>query len=72
MPGEPVDIEELVKKWAWQMFDITKSKEQGKIPRESLDMTINWKRVRIVHDEPAYDGSQKPQTPKSQVYRFHG
>ncbi len=66
MAAATVDLEDLVKKWAWQMFDITKTKEQSKIPRDCLMMTISWKKVRFVHTKPEYDETQKPASPKSQ------
>lgn len=59
-PAEIFDLEEIVRNWAMQMFDLTKTRDQAKIPKEHLQFTISWKRVKFVHKEPEY-----PETPKS-------
>jgi len=48
------DIEEIVRKWAWQSFDFTKSKDQARIPKEFLHMSINWKHVKFDCEHPDY------------------
>ena len=67
MSSDVQDIEDIVRAWAWEMYDVTKSKEQSKIPRDCLDMTISWKKVRFEHGEPEYTEKDKPPVPKSQV-----
>jgi hypothetical protein len=67
-----VDLDELVKKWATQMFEYTKSKDHARIPKEHLAFNVDWKRVRFVHHEPEYIDKRKSATPKSQIlYRTH-
>lgn len=67
-----IDLEELVKRWAVQMFDYTKNKEQARIPKEHLVFNVDWRRVRFVHHEPQFVDQIKPPTPKSQVlFRTH-
>lgn len=65
-----IDIEELVKRWADQMFDYTKNKEQAQIPKEHLDFNVDWRRVRFVHHEPEFVDQTKPPAPKSQVLHY--
>uniref|UniRef100_A0A915J078 Vitellogenin n=1 Tax=Romanomermis culicivorax TaxID=13658 RepID=A0A915J078_ROMCU len=56
IPGENVvDLEEIVKVWAQEVFDISKTKEQTRIPKEMLQYNINWKYVKFHFDEPHYD-----------------
>jgi len=62
-----VDLEELVKRWAVQMFDYTKNKEQARIPKEHLVFNVDWRRVRFVHHDPQFVDQTKPPAPKSQV-----
>ena len=62
-----IDLEELVKRWAVQMFDYTKSKEQARIPKEHLVFSVDWRRVRFLHHEPVFVDQTKPPAPKSQV-----
>lgn len=40
--------------WAKEMFRFTKTKEQGKIEKECLEFTINWKHVAFEFDSPDY------------------
>ena len=63
----PTDLEDLVTKWAWEMFDYTKTKEQAKIPRDNLQMTVNWKHVRFSHHDPFFEEIAKPKAPKAQT-----
>ena len=67
MASSPVDLEAIVIDWAKKMFDVTKSKEQGKINRDALQYTVNWKFTRTHHSEPEYSDVTKPADPKSQV-----
>ena len=62
-----IDLEEMVKRWAVQMFDYTKNKEQTRIPREHLVFNVDWRRVRFVHHDPQFVDQSKPPAPKSQV-----
>ena len=62
-----IDLEELVKRWATQMFEYTKNKEQARIPKEHLVFNVDWRRVRFVHHDPEFVDQTKPPTPKSQV-----
>jgi len=62
-----IDLEELVKRWAVQMFDYTKNKEQARIPKEHLVFNVDWRRVRFVHHDPEFVDQTKPPAPKSQV-----
>lgn len=67
-----VDLEELVERWALQMFDYTKNKEQARIPKEHLVFNMDWRRVRFVHHDPQFVDQTKPPAPKSQVlFRTH-
>lgn len=50
-----VDLEEIVKHWARDVFDITKSNQQAKIPKEMLQWNINWRHVKFHFEEPKYD-----------------
>ena len=63
-----VDLDDVVKRWAIKMFDITKTKDQARIPKESLHFDISWKGVRVSHGEAEfdYDTLQIP-PPKSQI-----
>jgi len=62
-----IDLEELVKRWAVQMFDYTENKEQARIPKEQLEFNVDWRRVRFVHHDPQFVDQTKPPVPKSQV-----
>ena len=64
---DSTDLDDIVAAWAWEMFDRTKSKEQSKFPRDSLEMHISWKKVRFIHGEPDYQDIQKPGTPKGKI-----
>lgn len=44
-----LDLEDSIHDWAWIMFDSLKSKEEGKIPKEHLNLVINWTKVRFQH-----------------------
>ena len=65
--AETVDLEDIVKKWAVQMYDMTKSKEQARIPKDHLVFNFNWKRIKFVHHEPEFHNPSKPTQPKSQI-----
>lgn len=64
---ESPDVESLIKKWAYQMFDATKTKAQNNLTREQLNVDINWKKVKFTHGEPDFLDVLKPQDPQSQV-----
>lgn len=49
-----VDLEDYVTEWAWQMFDVLKSKEEAKIPKEHLVLDIKWSKVRFQHGKNYY------------------
>lgn len=65
--ADVIDLESIVRKWAKQMFDTTKTKEQSRIPKDHLKFTIHWNRVRFVHHEPDFVEQKKPTHPKSHV-----
>ena len=67
MPQLGIDFEREVIKWAKLIFEVTKTKEQGKIDKEALQFNVNWKYVNFDHTEPIYDDVTKPTEPKSQV-----
>ncbi|XP_013394012.1 uncharacterized protein LOC106161564 [Lingula anatina] len=67
MPTEVVDIEDIMKAYAKDVFDRTKDKEQKRIPDEALEYTINWKRVKFIHAEPVYGNETRPKHPQAQV-----
>ena len=49
-----LDLNAVVKAWAQEMFRISKTKEQGKIPQDDLVYRVNWNRAKILHKEPEY------------------
>lgn len=67
MATDIVDLEEIVKDWALKMFDVTKTKEQGRIPKDNLEFTVNWKGVRSVHSEADFADAVHAPSPKAQV-----
>lgn len=81
MPGENVvDLEEIVKRWAMEVFDITKTKEQARIPKDMLQWNINWKHVKFYFDQPRYDafplsgagsGHKRPHVQPQVLFRTH-
>ena len=40
-PLDAVDLEDIVKNWAAQMFEYTKTKEQSKIPKDALSFNVS-------------------------------
>lgn len=44
-----LDLEDYIKDWAWQMFDAVKTKDESKMPRDQLELIINWSRVKFQH-----------------------
>ena len=62
-----VDVEDTVKRWAIEMFKITRSKEQSRIALDDLQFNVNWKRAKIRHSEPDYDDQRSPGAPNTQV-----
>ncbi|ESO10881.1 hypothetical protein HELRODRAFT_109192 [Helobdella robusta] len=66
-PADVFDLEGIVKTWATQMYDYTKSREQNRIPREALMFNINWKGVKFIHKEIEFpEPPKKPVVPKTQ------
>jgi len=65
--AEIVDLDDFIKKWAVQLFDITKNREQARISKDNLEFTVNWNRTKFVHNEPTFAEQTKPSTPKSHV-----
>ena len=65
---DPVDLENLIKKWAEGMFTLSKTKEQLRIPKKYLAYSIDWKKVRFVHGKPKYlDHNKSAPQPTTQV-----
>jgi len=65
---ESPDVESIIKKWAFLMFETTRtSRAQKELTIENLSMEINWKKVKFVHSAPDYSDILKPQEPQSQV-----
>ena len=44
-----LDLEDYIMEWAHQMFDVLKSKDEAKTPKEHLDFQINWSKIRFQH-----------------------
>ncbi|VDO97121.1 unnamed protein product [Soboliphyme baturini] len=64
------DLEALILRWARQIFDITKTKEQARIPKDFLEFTINWKQAKFHYGSPTYSGIpsfKKRHDPRCQV-----
>lgn len=56
VPGENVtDLEDIVKRWAGEVYEITKTKDQARIPKEAIMFNINWKQVKFHFDDPKYE-----------------
>lgn len=49
-----IDLEEVVTNWAKTMFDVTKSKAEGKIKKKYLSYNINWTKLFQECSEPTY------------------
>jgi len=64
---ESPDVESVVRKWAFQMFDATRTKSQKDLKLEDLNMEINWKKIKFTHSDPDYIDKVKPENPQSQV-----
>ncbi|CAH1798688.1 unnamed protein product [Owenia fusiformis] len=62
-----VDIEGLIQAWAWDMFDRTKTKDQAKIPKDYLEMTVDYKRVKFMNDPPEFTEEQRAGVPKAKI-----
>ena len=68
--GEVTDLEEMITRWAWEMWDITKTKEQARVQNQFLQFNINWKNVKFHFESPDYDIVPfvgKPTGPQSNV-----
>lgn len=49
-----MDLEVIVLKWAHEMFDTLRTKDQKKLKIKNLEFSIDWKKVRFIHSEPDY------------------
>jgi hypothetical protein len=49
-----VDLEMIILAWAKEMFRYTKTKDQGKVDKECLMYTVNWKYVIFDFENPDY------------------
>jgi hypothetical protein len=69
MPGakDLVSLDDVIEDWAMDMFKVTANKKQAKIPKDALEKTISYKRVRFDHDGPNYEDERKVAKPMSQV-----
>ena len=67
MATEVIEMEPVILAWAQEMFKHTKTKEMGKIPKDALMYTVNWKNVRVHYSKPEYNDVNKAPTPKSQI-----
>lgn len=65
--AEVIDLEAIIERWAWVMFKESRTKEQSRIPKDNLQFTINWQRVRFVHHDPDFAEQKKPSHPQSHV-----
>ena len=59
-----VDLDEIVRTWAWTVFKA--EKKDNKYQKDDLIIDINWKNTVIETDEPQYDETPN-QTEGSQV-----
>ncbi|XP_062574747.1 uncharacterized protein LOC134236590 [Saccostrea cucullata] len=62
-----VDLEDIVKTWAWTNFLKVRSKENSKLRLEDVQMNVNWSRVRFVTEKPVYEDKNMEKIPKAQV-----
>lgn len=67
MPSCPkINIDEIVEDWAHDYFLRRASRsERNLLKKDHIDVQIDWKRVRFVHDDPAYD--PEPSTGRSSL-----
>ncbi|CAF1676442.1 unnamed protein product, partial [Didymodactylos carnosus] len=59
--------DEIVERWVWKMWEMSKRREDSKYRREELDIEINWKRVNFWQSETIFNRSQQLRMPKSQI-----
>lgn len=64
---EMINLDEMVEDWAHEMFKATATKDQAKIAKDALSLTLNWKRAKFYHDEPVFNDQHSASKPNSQV-----
>ncbi|CAF1465417.1 unnamed protein product [Rotaria magnacalcarata] len=62
-----IDLDEIVEKWVWQVWNRTKKKSWARYKREELLIKINWKRVTFIQSNANYYGLPPVRLPKSQI-----
>lgn len=62
-----LDLDDIVKTWAWTHFLKIRSKENSKLRFEDVQLNVNWSRVRFVTEKPEYDDKVMVELPKAQV-----
>ena len=62
--GQKIDIQSIIEEWAKDYFKRKGSKKERKLlEQEQIQMEIDWRRVKFVHDEAKYE--PEPPTPGS-------
>ncbi|KAM3728728.1 Dual-specificity RNA methyltransferase RlmN [Dirofilaria immitis] len=49
-----VDLESIIRNWAKQIFDVTKTRDEAKINKKHLEYDINWSHLFTEYLEPRY------------------
>ncbi|CAG9540457.1 unnamed protein product [Cercopithifilaria johnstoni] len=49
-----IDLELIIRNWAKQIFDVTKTREEAKISKKYLEYNINWSHLLNEYLEPRY------------------
>ncbi|CAF3150779.1 unnamed protein product [Rotaria socialis] len=62
-----IDLDEIVEKWVWQLWNRTKKKSWSRYKRDELLIKINWKRVKFIQSNANYYGLPPVRIPKSQI-----
>lgn len=62
-----IDLEDIVKTWAWTSFLKTRSKDYSKLRYEDVNLAVNWNRTRFVTEKPDYSDQVMSDIPKAQV-----
>ncbi|CAF1551394.1 unnamed protein product [Rotaria sordida] len=62
-----IDLDEIVEKWVWYMWNRTKTKSLSHYKREELVIIINWKHVIFIQSDTHFYGSPPVRLPKSQI-----
>ncbi|CAF4748350.1 unnamed protein product [Rotaria sp. Silwood1] len=62
-----IDLDEIVEKWVWNMWNRTKTKSLARYKREELLVIINWKHVVFIQNDTHFYGSPPVRLPKSQI-----